>query len=108
MEDKPLKPLPKLRPPSEPQPEEPMQLIPILQNQLQILEIHKGHPLKREIFVNSIAHSKTIKDLKIAFDWQIGPKAALETIIVKNTSIRKLHLVVEGYDNDLCFINYIR
>jgi hypothetical protein len=51
----------------------PIMLLTVLTNQIQILEIHKGHPLKRDIFTHSIAYSTSIKDLKIAFDWQVGP-----------------------------------
>ena len=45
------------------------QVLPIFVNQLQVLEINKGHPLRREIFTHSIAQSKSIKDLKMNFDW---------------------------------------
>ena len=64
--------------------------------------------MKREIFENSIAYSKTIKDLKIPFDWEIGPISAIEKLLTENTSIRKLHLVIENYDNDLRLITFIR
>jgi len=82
--------------------------IPVIQNQLIILEIHKGHPLKREIFVNSISGSKTIKDLKICFEWDTGPQQHLEQLLIENTSIRKLQLLITEYDNDYSLIDYIR
>ena len=77
-------------------------------NQIQILEIHKGHPLKRNIFSDSIALSNSIKDLKICFDWLIGPQENLGQVFRVNESIRRLHLVVENYDNNYNLITYIR
>jgi len=72
------------------------------------LHIHNGHPLKREIFTHSIAYSTSIKDLKLSFDWQAGPKWALETILTHNTFIRKLELHISDFDNDLCLLDYFR
>ena len=54
--------------------------IPLMASQLHTLEIHQGNPLVRDIFADSIALSTTIKDLKIRFDWQLGPVRNLQKI----------------------------
>ena len=64
--------------------------------------------MKQEIFANSITYSNSIRDLKVNFNWQIGPVQHLQRFFSENKSIRKLAILLTEYDNHYCLIDFIR
>ena len=73
-----------------------------------ILEIHKGNPLCRDIFADSIALSTSLRELSIRFDWAAGYHSNLHKVFKMNKVIRKMSLELANYDNKYDLFSIIR